>query len=77
MFNVPRQTDVTRISPSQIVLDIDRIVERQVPMRCDHPGAAAAGYRVDVGEREPAAATVRGPSRFVFHTDSVRPRRST
>ena len=71
MFNVPRQTDVTRISPSQIVLDIDRIVDRQVPIRVNIQGQPAAGYRVASAKANPPAATVRGPSRFVFHTDSV------
>jgi len=71
MFNVPRQTDVARISPSQIVLDIDRIAERQVPIHVNVQGQPAAGYRVASAKANPSAATVRGPSRFVFHTDSV------
>ena len=71
MFNVPRQTDVTRISPSQIVLDIDRITDRQIPIRVDVQGQPAAGYRVASAKANPSAATVRGPSRFVFHTDGV------
>jgi YbbR domain-containing protein len=72
MFNVPRQTDVTRISPSQIVLDIDRITDRQVPIHVSVQGQPAAGYRVVSARANPPAATVRGPSRFVFHVDSVR-----
>jgi YbbR domain-containing protein len=71
MFNVPRQTDVTRISPSQIVLDIDRITERQVPIHVSVQGQPAAGYRIASAKANPSAVTVRGPSRFVFHTDSV------
>jgi hypothetical protein len=71
MFNVPRQTDVTRISPSQIVLDIDRITDRQVPIHVSVQGQPAAGYRVASVKANPPAATVRGPSRFVFHIDSV------
>jgi hypothetical protein len=71
MFNVPRQTDVTRISPSQIVLDIDRIIDHQVPIHVNVQGQAAAGYRIASAKANPFAATVRGPSRFVFHTDGV------
>jgi YbbR domain-containing protein len=71
MFNVPRQTDVTRISPSQIVLDIDRIADRQVPIRVSIQGQPAAGYRVVSARANPPTATVRGPSRFVFHIDNV------
>jgi len=71
MFNVPRQTDVARISPSQIVLDIDRIAERQVPIHVNVQGQPAAGYRVVSAKANPSAVTVRGPSRFVFHSDGV------
>jgi len=71
MFNVPRQTDIARISPSQIVLDIDRITDRQVPVRVSVDGQPAAGYRVVSAKANPSAVTVRGPSRFVFHTDAV------
>jgi YbbR-like protein len=71
MFNVPRQTDITRISPSQIVLDIDRMTDRQVPIHVSVQGQPAAGYRVVSAKTNPPAVTVRGPSRFVFHTDSV------
>ena len=54
MFNVPRQTDVTRISPSQIVLDIDRIVDRQVPIHVSVQGQPAAWLSRRVGEGKPA-----------------------
>ncbi|HVB78695.1 MAG TPA: CdaR family protein [Candidatus Binataceae bacterium] len=71
MFNVPRQTDVTRISPSQVVLDIDRITDRQVPIHVDIQGQPATGYRVASATADPPMATIRGPSRFVAHVDSV------
>lgn len=71
MFNVPRQTDVARISPSQIVLDIDRITDREVPIHVDVRGQPASGYRVVAARANPAVATIRGPSRFVFHIDNV------
>ncbi len=71
MFNVPRQTDVTRISPSQIVLDIDRITDRQVPIHVNVQGEAAPGYRVAAARANPLNATVRGPSRYVVHIDNV------
>ncbi len=71
MFNVPRQTDVTRISPSQIVLEIDRIIDHQVPIHVNVQGQPAAGYRVVSARTNPPATTIRGPSRFVLHVDSV------
>jgi hypothetical protein len=71
MFNVPRQTDVTRISPSQIVLDIDRLVDRQVPIRVNVQGQPAPGYRVASTTATPPVALVNGPSRFITRVDSV------
>jgi hypothetical protein len=71
MFNVPRQTDVTRISPSQIVLDIDRIADHQVPIHVNVNGRPAPGYRVASARANPPVANVHGPSRFVFHVDSI------
>jgi len=71
MFNVPRQTDVTRISPSQIVLDVDRTVDRQVPVHVNVQGQPAPGYGVESAKANPPTVTVRGPSRFVAHIDNV------
>lgn len=71
MFNVPRQTDVTRISPSQIVLDIDHLIDRQVPIHVTVEGQPAPGYRVASTAANPPVAVVHGPSRFVAHVDSV------
>lgn len=71
MFNVPRQTDVTRVSPSQIVLDIDRITERQVPVHVDLHGRPAAGYRVSAVRAIPAEVTLRGPSRYLAQIDRI------
>jgi YbbR-like protein len=71
MFNVPRQTDVTRISPSQIVLDIDHLADRQVPVRVNVQGQPAPGYRVVSAVTNPPLALIHGPSRFIARVDSV------
>jgi YbbR-like protein len=71
MFNVPRQTDVTRISPSQIVLDIDRITQRQVPVHLDLHGKPATGYHVTAVKVTPAETTLRGPSRYLAQIGNV------
>lgn len=71
MFNVPRQTDVTRISPSQIVLDIDRITERQVPVHLDLHSNPAAGYHVTAVRLVPSQTTLRGPSRYLAQIDRI------
>ncbi len=71
MFNVPRQTDVTRVSPSQIVLDIDRLSERQIPVHLDLQGKPAAGYRVTAVKAIPSEVAVRGPSRYLAQIDRI------
>src|SRR5581483_1505947 len=71
MFNVPRQTDVTRVSPSAIVLDIDRIAERQSPIHLNLRGKPAAGYRITSVKAIPSEVTLRGPSRYLAQIDRV------
>jgi hypothetical protein len=71
MFNVPRQTDVTRVSPSEIVLDIDRIAERQSPIHLNLRGKPAAGYRITSVKAIPSEVTLRGPSRYLAQIDRV------
>lgn len=65
MFAVPRQTSIIRISPSQIVLDIDRIVTRDVPVRLNVKGKVAKGYTITAIRVDPAQVPVTGPSTFV------------
>ncbi|MBF6569944.1 MAG: hypothetical protein IVW54_13835 [Candidatus Binataceae bacterium] len=65
MFNnVKRGTSITRIVPSQIVLDIDRIVTQQLPVQLHLDGKPAAGYKVVSTEVRPAQIAATGPSRF-------------
>src|SRR2546429_352695 len=44
-FAVPRGTAVTSISPSQIVLDIDKVIVRYVPVHLVTTGKAADGFQ--------------------------------
>ena len=71
MFNVPRQTEVTRVTPSLITLDIDRTIERTVAVHPALHGTPAEGYHVDKVEWSPQTVTLRGPSRFLAHIDRV------
>jgi len=65
MFNVPRQTTVTNVSPSEVILDVDRVVQRDIPIHVDVDGRPAAGYDVTSSEAHPASVMAIGPSRFV------------
>ena len=71
MFNVPRQTNVTQISPSQILLDMDRIVVREIPVHLEVVGPVEKGFAITATEVTPSAITVRGPSRDVSRLQRV------
>ncbi|HYB91788.1 MAG TPA: CdaR family protein [Candidatus Binataceae bacterium] len=64
MFNVGRTT-VTRVSPAEISLDIDRVVGREVPVHLNVDGQVATGYQINGAEVTPATLVVSGPSRYV------------
>jgi YbbR domain-containing protein len=70
-FAVPRQTNVQSILPSQIVLDIDHIVTRNVPAHLVTAGKVADGYRLTVSEITPATITLRGPSKELGRIDQI------
>lgn len=65
MFNLPRHTTMTRLSPSQLVLDVDRLQTREVPIHLATSGEVGRGYRLGTVELVPSMARVRGPSRMV------------
>jgi YbbR domain-containing protein len=70
-FNVPRGTAVTSISPSQIVLDVDKIVVRYLPVHPVTIGAPADGYRIGSIEIAPPRVQVRAPSRQIASLETV------
>ncbi|HUN56811.1 MAG TPA: CdaR family protein [Candidatus Binataceae bacterium] len=70
-FAVPRGTDVTSLTPSQVTLDVDRIVERNVPVKLTLSGAVATGYEVKGASVTPATVTIKGPSKDVARIDAV------
>lgn len=71
MFNVPRQTSVTRISPSQIVLDIDRIATRELPVHLNLTGPVTDGFAIAGIDLKPATVTVSGPARDVSRLEQI------
>jgi YbbR domain-containing protein len=70
-FAVPRHTEVTSVLPSQIVLDVDRYVTREVPIHLVLSGLPGAGYKIATTEVAPATVVIRGPSREVARVDEV------
>jgi YbbR domain-containing protein len=70
-FPVPRHTEVTGVQPSQIVLDIDKEVTREVPVHLALSGAPGTGYKIASTEVTPATVGIRAPSRVIGHIDQV------
>jgi len=70
-FSVPRHTEVTSVLPSQIVLEIDRRVTREVPIHLVLTGTPGEGYKIASSEVTPATVTLRGPSREVARFDQI------
>jgi YbbR domain-containing protein len=70
-FNVPRGTAVTSISPSQIVLDLDKIVTRDLAVHVVTVGAPADGYRLGLIETIPPRVQARAPSRELATLETV------
>jgi YbbR domain-containing protein len=65
MFNVPRGTSVTAVSPSEVILDVDHVVQREIPVHVDIDGKPADGYEVAGIDAKPATVIAMGPSRYV------------
>ncbi len=65
MFNVPRGTTVTRITPDDVTLDIDRVTSRELPVHLNVDGTVADGYKIASIETKPSIVVVSGPSRYL------------
>ncbi|HEY6420998.1 MAG TPA: CdaR family protein [Candidatus Binataceae bacterium] len=65
MFDVPRGTSVTRITPDEVTLDIDRVTSRELPVHLTVDGAVADGYKIVSIETKPSTVVVSGPSRYL------------
>ena len=70
-FTVPRGTAVTSISPSQIVLDLDKIVVRYLPVHLVTVGTPADGYQIGPIEITPPRVLVRAPSKEIANLEMI------
>ena len=64
-FNVPPNTVVTRVTPDEAQIEVDRMISRDLPVHLNLVGPVAKGHQINSIELQPAAVTVSGPSRFV------------
>ena len=62
MLNLPRGVTVTRLTPVQFTLDVERIIERRLPVVANLSASVPPGYRLAESEVRPAAISVTGPA---------------
>ncbi len=62
LLNLPRGITVTRMSPVQVTLDVERIIEKSLPVSANLQGAIPAGFRIAETTVTPATVAVSGPA---------------
>src|SRR5713101_6413737 len=70
-LRLPRGVKIVRISPSQINLEIARLVKRTVPVRLDLMGQPPHGYEAKAVEVTPDTVEVTGPAQQVEKLEAV------
>ena len=71
MFHIPRQTTIDRIVPSQITLDVDQIMTREVPVRLSVKGQVASGLAIGSIDLKPSVVSVTGPSHALRNVEAI------
>ncbi|MGA1598712.1 MAG: YbbR-like domain-containing protein [bacterium] len=59
-IQAPSHVRVARITPAQVRLTIEELVEKQVPVRARYQGRVAKGYLLDSVSMDPESITIRG-----------------
>lgn len=60
-FGLPRSVEVSRIVPSRVALEVDRIVRRSLPVRLDYRGDLDPGLEITETQLLPDKIAVSGP----------------
>ncbi len=71
MFRIPRQTTIDRILPSQITLDVDQIMTRELPVRLSINGQVASGLAIGSVDLKPPVVSVSGASHSLRNLDAI------
>ncbi|WMW65588.1 CdaR family protein [Nitratidesulfovibrio liaohensis] len=67
-----RAFEVVEITPSRLTLEVDAIVEKDVPVAVDINGTIPVDVRIDKTEVTPAKVHLRGPETLVARIDRVK-----
>ncbi|HKL49306.1 MAG TPA: CdaR family protein [Desulfuromonadales bacterium] len=70
-LNLPTGLKVTRVSPSQVEVQLDRIQEKSLPVEVALVGKPAEGFKVDSVRTEPARIRVEGAERDLRGLESI------
>ncbi len=62
LLNLPRGVAVTRMSPVELTLEVERVVEKSMLVSVNLGGAVPAGFRLVENEARPPAVVVKGPA---------------
>ncbi|MEW6271441.1 MAG: CdaR family protein [Thermodesulfobacteriota bacterium] len=60
-FELPRKVEVSRVTPSQITFQLDRMAKRSIPVRLERTGEVRAGLRLTELALLPEKVEVSGP----------------
>jgi len=72
LLHLPRGVKVVRITPSEINLEIARIIKRTIPVSLDLVGQPPHGYTIVETEVIPPTVEVTGPAPQVERLDTIR-----
>jgi YbbR domain-containing protein len=70
-LNLPRGVKIVRITPSQVNLEVARMIKRTIPVRLDLVGKPPHGYFVEGVEVVPDSIEVTGPAPQVDKLEAV------
>jgi YbbR domain-containing protein len=70
-LSLPRGIRVTRISPVQVTLDVERVVKKTLPVVANIGAGLPSGYRIVETEVRPSFVTVTGPENAVEELKSI------
>ena len=71
---LPPGLEVERIRPSSITVDMERILEKAVPVKADLVGPPPGGFEVDAVRVKPDTVKIRGPATIIGEVDGIQTR---
>ena len=68
---LPAGFKLEEIQPSRIAVKLEKIIERDVPVKAETEGALVEGFEIYTSSSVPTTVRVRGPESFVRPLDSI------